>query len=410
MLNSFIKQMFVRPWVILIGIGLVISLSFAINHQEPSDQEVGPATISIETATVTTHKIPHTVFAVGSSEALNSAVIRSEVDGRIVKIFFKDGDFVSQGMPLIQLDDSQASADVAKAQADLNLSKTTYARYLAAQKEGAFSQQDIDKQRADVESKQADLKSALATLAEKKLLAPFSGYLGAFVRSQGDFIKSGDALVDLVNRDEIRVIYTVSEQFLSELQLGQTAMITADGLPGKSFSGKVTFIAPKVDDVTRSIAIQARVQNHDGELAPGMLVHIKQVLSENPNATVVPEQAVGANLSGNFVFVLDDKQVKRVAVKIGARYEGYAEILDGLNVGDIVATTGLNRLQNGSLVHVVSAPPDETPTPASDEHGDQNKEQHQDQDKTPANPSNGDANAQTATQTAATQKLQNATP
>ena len=336
---------------------LLLSLGFAltISHHHTS-HVTEPHRFNVEVATAHKMTIPQVVLSVGGLVAMQQVTISSELDGRVTKVFFKDGDFVSQGMPIVQLDDSQAKADVAQAQAALNLSKTTYARYLAANKEGAFSQQDIDKARADVESKQAVLESAQATLKEKEIRAPFSGTLGAFNIQAGDYVTAGQALVSLVDKRRLKVKYTVAESVLPKMHLGQAVQIAVDGLPKQQFKGVVSFLSPAINKATRSVGVQATIDNKQGRLTPGMFAHVRQIVATNPNAIVVPEQAVITSLQGHTVFrVGHDDTVMRVKITLNDRYQGFAAISSGINLGDTVVIAGQQKLQDGSKVHIINS-------------------------------------------------------
>jgi membrane fusion protein (multidrug efflux system) len=320
---------------------------FAKADQIPEKQQ--PA-IMVEITNVKQGAIPKQVDSVGSLTAIEEVNISSEVDARVTQIFFKDGQFVAKGMPIIQLDNAKAKADLASAQTALNLSRTTYERYQALFKEGGTSRQDIDQQRADVESKEALLTNSITALNQKQILAPFDGELGAIAINEGAYIKAGDPLVRLVNKRKLKVEYGIPEIFLPKLKIQQHVLVSVDSYPGQTFAGEVTFISPIVDKLTRTVSVQATVPNEEGTLSPGMFAHISQIIAENKQTLVIPEQAVIASLQGSSVYRVVDSKAIATPIVTGDRYNGMLEVKSGLALGDIIVIAGQQKLDDGSLV------------------------------------------------------------
>lgn len=335
---------------ILFLIGIPTIWIFA-KADKPSDKNQ-PQAILVEVAPVKTGLIPKQVESVGSLSALEEVNLSSEVDGRVIKIFFKDGQFVAKGMPVIQLDNAKAQADLDSAQTALKLSERTYARYQALFKEGGISQQDLDQQRSDVESKEAAVKNSMTALKQKQILAPFDGELGAIQINEGAYTKAGESLVKLVNKRKLKVEYAIPEIFLPQLKVGQPVLVSVDSYPGQTFAGEVTFISPSIDKLTRTVSVQATVPNEEGTLSPGMFTHISQIISEQREASVIPEQAVIASLQGYTVYKVVEGKALATIVTIGERYSGMIEINSGLALGDIVVIAGQQKLDDGTPVAI----------------------------------------------------------
>lgn len=293
------------------------------------------------------------VFSVGTLVAIQSVVISSEVDGRVTNVFFKDGQYVTKGTAVIQLDNVQAKADLASAQTALKLSKATYQRYLLLSKEGGVSRQELDQRRADMESKESAVQSAIATLKQKTLLAPFSGRLGAFKISEGNYIKAGDPLVSLVNKRLLKVEYTLPEVVLPKLAVGQEIIVTTDSFPNEEFSGQVTFISPSVNVDTRTVSVQATIPNPDERLSPGMFVHVSEVIAQEKNAVLIPDEAIIAGLKGSTVYRIVKGRAVLTKVKLGEHKNGLTQVLSGIKADDNVVIAGQQKLHDGALVRIV---------------------------------------------------------
>lgn len=310
--------------------------------------------IPVEVVTVKTATIPEQVEALGSLTAPQSVNVSSEVDGRIAKIFFKDGQDVAKSMPIIQLDNAADQAGYDSAVAALKVARNKYNRSQQLWAQGGISKQELEQLKADVETKESNLKSAQVALNQKELTAPFNGTLGSFQANEGDFIKAGTVLVTLVNTKELKVEYSLPESVRPNLQLDQHVQITTRAYPKQVFYGTVTFISPQVDVATRSIAIQAQVPNDKGLLSPGMFVNVAQNIKEIKDALVIPDQAITADVQGYSVYIIKDGIAHFTTVKVGVRLAGQAQILSGLRTGDVVVTAGQQKLQDGNPVKIVA--------------------------------------------------------
>ena len=308
--------------------------------------------IPVVVATVNQEAIPQQVDALGSLKALEAITVSSEVSGRVAQIFFKDGQQVAKGMPIVQLHNAQDLASYQSAVTALNLAKVKYQRAQLLLNEGGISQQDVDQLRADVENSAATVDSSSAALGEKELTAPFNGTLGAFQVEVGDYVNQGQPLVTLVNRDQLEVVYSLPEQYLSALKLAQIVMVRSNAYPNKSFQGTVTYVAPSVDEATRSIGIQATIDNKEGLLSPGLFVHVTQTIGIDNNALVVPEEAVTASVKGYTVYKVVNGQARLTLVQLGVHFNGQVQVTQGLSLKDVVVTAGQQKLQDGSYVAI----------------------------------------------------------
>jgi membrane fusion protein, multidrug efflux system len=309
------------------------------------------APIVVQVATVTIQPVPLYVDALGSLSAVHSVTISSQTDGRVAKIYFKNGQEVGNNMPIIQLDDATAKANYASALTALNLSKRKYerAKLLPA---GAMSQQSVEALAAAVQSDDATAKSDLALLNQKTITAPFAGVLGAFKSQVGDYTTAGDPLVSLVNTAQLRANFNVAQALLPKLKLGQLVKVVVNAYPKKTFYGTVNFISPSVSDTTRATPVQALVQNAKNLLAPGMFCHISQQIGVDKKALLIPEEAVSADIKGFYVYKVVGSKVAKTYVSTGTRLNGQVQITHGLKKGQTIVTAGIQKLLDGSSITI----------------------------------------------------------
>lgn len=344
---------------LIIAAASVVSVAWNIADGEKSDPAVANSKAATDNAVlvnitqVKSHSIPKEVNALGSLSAVEKVTLSAQTDGMVSKINFKNGQEVAKSMPVLEQDNTQANADYQTALTDLRLARKTYERDL--QVGDAISQADLEKAKADVESKSADLKSKQAALNQKQITAPFDGVLGDFKVNEGDYVKSGDAIVSLVNLKQLRANYNLPQDLIPLLKKGQMVKITVAAYPNQTFYGTVSYISPSVDPTTRSYNVQALVPNPKELLSPGMFVHLAQQISTVKDALVIPEQAVMTDVKGNYVYTIDDNHAVKTEVKLGARADGLAQVESGLKLNEQVVTAGQQKLADGVLVKVVNA-------------------------------------------------------
>lgn len=320
------------------------------NHGKPIVQQ---APVLVDVASAKLASMPQQVSSLGNLEAIQSVAISSSVDGRIQAINFKNGQEASKGMPIVQLDNEQAKADYNSAVTALKLSRKNYERGKALVNI-AISEQDLEKLQAEVSKNQASVQSAQATLNQKEIVAPFSGVLGAFQVHEGDFVNAGRVIVSLVDSSQLLVDYSVPQTLVSQVHKSQAVQVTSSAYPNKTFYGTVSYISPMVNESTRTVSIQALLSNKNGQLKPGMFVHVIQQISVNEKAVVVPLQAIQADIRGYHVFGIKNSRAQLIPVTLGARNTGLVEVTSGLKVGDIIVTAGQEKLDDGVLVRIIS--------------------------------------------------------
>jgi membrane fusion protein (multidrug efflux system) len=319
----------------------------------PPGGEMPPT--QVETVRVAPASLAEQFETVGSLRAQESAVIRPEIDGKIIAINFSEGQHVAAGTPLFTLDGALAQADLNEAAANLSNSRRANARARELADKQLISRADVDKAAAGLGVDQARAASARARLDKTRIRAPFDGVVGLRSVSVGDYVKPGDALVDLVRMDPIEVELRAPEVVLASLAVGQKINLGVDSFPGQVFTGTIVAIAPTVELAGRSVLLRARLDNNDGKLRPGMSARVQIVLGTNPNALMVPEQAIWPSGEEKMVYVVKDGVAKLVPVTLGARQPGMVEVVSGLKAGDEVVTAGQLKLHDGAKV-IAAAP------------------------------------------------------
>lgn len=349
------------PLIVVAGAVLVAILGYRfLSQPKPGGPPIGgqrPATV-VETATVTPEPLPSTFETVGSLMADEAVMIRPEVVGMIENIHFNEGERVAAGKLLFTLDGALTEADLNEARANLESSQRAYQRAQELSARHLISSADLDTATATLGVDRARAESARTRLAKTLIRAPFDGVLGLREVSVGEYVSAGQALIDLVRLDPIELDLRVPEVVLSRLALGQRVAVGVDAYPGETFSGEIVAIAPTVDAASRSVPVRARLANSDARLRPGMSVRARIELSNRGSALLVPEQAIWPQGEAKMVYRVEQGIAHLVPVTLGARLPGRVEVVNGLNPGDVVVTSGQLKIGDGAPVR--SAEPEGT--------------------------------------------------
>ncbi len=284
-------------------------------------------------------------------------MLRPEVSGRITQLNFTDGQRVRKGQVLVQFDDQLPLAQVQQSQAELSIAQANQKRNQELVAQNFISQRSLDESAANLQVAQAKLSLAQATAARLKIVAPFDGIAGIRLVNVGDYLKDGADIVNIEDIDALFVDFRLPERFQSKLRRGQTAMLDIDALPGRKFTAQVQAIDPLIDANGRSVGVRGCIDNRQLQMRPGMFARVNVVFGERDNARLIPEEAIVPQGGRQFVIKLlpgssaQTRATKRVEVKVGLRRPGKVEILEGLESGDMIVTTGQQRIQrDGTMV------------------------------------------------------------
>lgn len=311
----------------------------------------GPATV--ESTIVAAKPLRSSVDAVGTLLADASAELRAELPGQILRLHFEDGQRVRKGDSLFTIEATVLEAEVNEARANVEQSEAAYNRAKELIEDKLVSATDFDTARANYNVGVARLLSSQARLSKAVIRAPFAGTVGLRRINVGDYATVGQVLVDVVRLDPLRVDFSVPETLLAQVKPGQLVNVSVGAYPAQSFEGVISAISPQIDISGRSVTIRARLPNGDLKLRPGLFAQISITLDVNPDALLIPEQAIWPIGQQKTVFVVEDGIAKQKTVVIGQRQAGFAEIVSGLNAGDEIVTAGQMKIFDGAAVKTV---------------------------------------------------------
>ncbi len=370
-----------RLLLLLLALAAVLVASGCTNKERGSagSGSGGRPPAPVVVASVEQRDIPVQIKAIGNVEAYQTVQIRSQVNGQIQKIFFKEGEDVRQGQQLFQLDKRPFQADLEKAlgqmkhdQAQAENSRIQAERYSGLEKQGIVSHElagQLGAQaKADasaVEADKAAVDAARVQLQYTDIVAPINARAGALMINLGNLVKANDTpyLVQLNQVTPIYVTFFVPESNLDRVRqhfsTGQLKVLAyPKGQSDGPAEGRLTFIDNGVDTTTGMFKLKATFANQDRRLWPGQFVDVALELSMQRNAVVVPTKAIQTGQQGEYVYVVRaDSTAESRPVKTVGMYQNLTVVSEGLNAGEQVIVNGQLRVAPNAKVVVQSVMP-----------------------------------------------------
>jgi membrane fusion protein, multidrug efflux system len=338
-------------------------------------QAAKPAAAPVRIANVTSRTMPVELQAIGNVEAISTVSIKAQISGQLMRVHFKEGDFVKKGQLLFTIDRApfeaalrQAEGTLAKDEAQSLNSKLDAERYEGLGKQGVVCKQQVDAagaaanaMAATVAADKAAVETAKINLEYTSIYSPINGRTGSVGVKEGNLVKANDVpiLVTINQIEPIYVSFSIPEQQLAELkQYSNSKSLKVDAAPQggtQRFQGRLTFIDNSVDLTTGTIKLKATFDNAAHALWPGQFADVNLTLKSQPDAIVVPTAALQTSQNGTYVYVVDqDLTVKQQPVKVGWNVGEDTVIASGLQPGQRVVTDGQLRLTPGAKVDIKS--------------------------------------------------------
>lgn len=353
-------------WVI--GALLLLFLGFAgvkalqIFTMIKAGKAMVPPPTTVTSAEVKQADWQPTISAVGSVSPVQGATISAELAGRVSEINFESGTKVEKGQPLLKLDVAAEEAQLHSAQADAALMKSELDRSTNLAKGNVISKSEYDTAKSKYDAAQAAVDNMQAVIDKKEIRAPFTGTAGIRYVNPGQMVAVGDKLVTLQTLDQVFIDFSLPQSDLAKVKQGLEVTVTTDAIPGREFKGTINAINPSVDEATRSVQVQAQLENKDHALRPGMFAKIDVLLPEKNPTLFVPATAVSYAPFGDSVYVIEkkkDEQTKKDSlvlrqqfIRLGETRGDFVAVTEGLKKGQLVVSTGAFKLRNGMDVAI----------------------------------------------------------
>jgi RND family efflux transporter MFP subunit len=392
-------------FVALLALVLLSGCSGGTNSPDPGVSAQPEKAVPVKAARAEERAIDRRVEIVGTLLAEDEVVVGSEVEGVLNRIDVDLGSLVRQGDLLAQIDQrefqlqlEQAQAALAQARVRLGLragdsdeidpeetpfvrqaratyedarskyesAKKLYAtgdiaeqRYIEAEKtfkarEAAYQSAvyDVRDQLAGIQRLRAQMALAQKKLADATIRAPLTGSVTVKHASAGEYLKAGAPIVTVVKLNPLRLRADVPEPYAASIEVGRALSFTVDALRDVTFQGRVTRLSPSVNPETRSLTVEAQIDNRHYKLKPGYFARAQIVVQPGSKAIMIPGSAVVSYVGLTKTFVVEGGRAAERTVKLGARSGDWVEVVEGVRPNELVVTSNLSRVRDGQPVDV----------------------------------------------------------
>jgi RND family efflux transporter MFP subunit len=289
----------------------------------------------------------------GSSKASSEVIVAAEAGGRVTRLAFEKGDRVKAGAPLAWLDDSSAKADLAQAEAGRDMAALEHKKLKALEERKAgVSEFQLEQARLNLNAAEARVAAVKSFMAKLVINAPMSGTLVTRDVETGAVIAPGQPISRLIATEHIKVIAGMPEMAIADFHPGQTATARFDAFPGKEHEGKITFISPAVNPVTRTFDMEVTIKNHDGKIFPDMSAKVEFPWRHVGNAMIIPQSATVELSDGHAVYVVEGGVAKQRRVEMEDMSGDMALVKSGVKAGDVLVVTGQRSMVDGDVVEI----------------------------------------------------------
>ncbi len=360
-----LRRMLFMLGAVVVVVAILAALKFNSIYQQIQQFQAPKPAIDVETEVARRMDWQSRLPAIGTLKASQGIDLSVEIAGTITDVQFQSGEKVSKGQAIVLLDSEMEQASLASAEADLNLSRLEFQRARSLLDRQAISRSEYDRLNAESQKAEASVTQLRASLAKKRILAPFAGTIGIRQVDVGDYIAAGTPIATLQDLSTLYVDFFLAEQHVPLLALGQKVQLRVAAYPDQRFEGVITALNPKVETTTRNVQVRAELANPDGRLLPGMFADLQVLLPTETAQVVVPETAITYTLYGNSVLLVTEGTppegvstdepylvVERRFVTTGERRDGLTVILEGLEGGEQVITAGQLKLDSGAHVAI----------------------------------------------------------
>lgn len=290
----------------------------------------------------------------GVFTAIQEVMISSEVSGKITDVLVREGALVKTGQVLAIIRGDKLNVNLSNAQAVYENAKNEVERFESAFATGGITKQQLDQVKLQLENARNNLQSAQLTASDVNVKASFAGIVNKRTVEAGSYVSPGQQLFEIVNVSSLKLKVHVDEKHIASIRLGQQVRIETPVLPGKTWTGVVSFIAPKAD-ASLNFPVELEIKNNPGnELKAGMYGTAHFGSDQTSNVLVIPRTAFVGNVSSNQVFVIQDGKAMLTQVVSGRNFGDYVEIISGISQGQMVVVSGQINLLHETPVEVIN--------------------------------------------------------
>jgi RND family efflux transporter MFP subunit len=362
-----------KPSRLKTAVMVLLTVAFLASCRSQSKEtaaDVSSGAAPVKVFKVVRQKISEKLLYTGTLEAWQKVNVTPDVGGKIARINVNEGDRVSKGQVLAELDTRATALQLKQAESALDVARARYndakvnlERMERLIKEKAVSEQQYEQIKLGYDAADAQLAQAQAAVNLAKhsldvsiMEAPFSGIIASKNAEVGDVINPmmgsfspTSGVLTLVDFSRIKIRVDVSGEDISRIQKGQTALLRVPMLPGREFQGRISVVNLAADPLTKKFGVEVAVNNPDLVLRPGTFGELILEVQTHENALVVPQKSI---LENKYLFIARDGKAAKKSVTLGLQNSTMVEVTSGIAEGDMVIVEGNFGLEEGSPIQV----------------------------------------------------------
>jgi membrane fusion protein (multidrug efflux system) len=349
------------PWLAL---GIVM-LAMGCTDTAPAAVEAPPP--PVHAVTIQPETVIPTSVAIAEILANRQAHLRSETAGRVVAVLVESGERVEEGEVLLRLDVGKpasavraANAAVAQSEARLDQAQRELARTQQLVKTGGLPEQRLDDAKDAVrlagaarDAAQAEARLAKRGLTDAVVRAPFAGTVVERMVELGEYLAPGSPLLSLSDTSVLKARVLLDPREALDVSVGSRAVISAYARPGDEFSGTVVRVGDVIDPRTRRLPVEIELDGHEGKLRPGLVARFAVQTGPPTRVIQVPLDGIFERFGSQHVYVVQDGIARRREIGLGPVRAGHAEVIRGVEPGEVIISNGVTRVVDGSKVRIV---------------------------------------------------------
>jgi len=295
--------------------------------------------------------IDNQIFASGTVLPNEEVMLMAEISGRLIKLNIQEGAYIQKGQLIAKINDRELKAQLQKVGFNQELAQKVEARQKKLLNVEAINLEDYDVTTNNIRVLDAEKEVIESQLEKTEIRAPFSGRIGLKNISEGAYVAPGTPIATLVQSNPVKIDFSVPEKYSPNIRNGNFVRFNLDSDPS-TYNAKIIAIDPKVDETLRTLRVRAVAQNPAGRFVPGMFVKIMANLDANKSAMMIPTEAIVPVLKGKKVFIVKNGKAQEIMVTTGVRTDKKIQIIEGLQPGDSLITSGIIAIKANTAVKV----------------------------------------------------------
>ncbi|UCF36331.1 MAG: efflux RND transporter periplasmic adaptor subunit [Acidobacteriota bacterium] len=346
----------------LISLVIITAAGFAVvsvarippRVEEVVPKEILPVNVEVMEI-VPIPQMPDVVELPGALAPKRIVVVPAELRGRIEKLYCEEGQAVEAGQKLAELDNALLQAEYERSKAQYEFDDRTRERSRELLERGVLNKSQVEEAEARAVVSRAVLEVARTNLERSVVYAPTSGVLNDLLREQGEYVSAGDGIAQIVEVDQVKVVIQIPEKDVQYLRIGARIPVLVEALSNLRVNGEVTYISEVADESTRTTRVEVTIDNSSGRLRGGLIAKAQIPRRVLHSVVMIPLSAVIPLEEGRIVYVANEGVAERRIVELGLLKGSDVQVVEGLQRGDLLITSGQRQVGPGQQIKIVES-------------------------------------------------------